>query len=134
MTDSPRFTIRRHSDITTRRSSNVARIFPCPSSNFPSRRLFRTGSGRFSSRSVFATADRLFPTRAATCSWFSPNSSISRRYASAASIGLISSRWRFSTSASSSISPSLASRITAGTRVSPAIAAARSLRSPAITW
>ena len=79
LTDNPRLMIRRHSDITIRRSSKLARIFPCPSSSFPSRMLVWTAAGRFNIRSVFATADRLFPSRTATCSCVNPNSSISRR-------------------------------------------------------
>ena len=45
---------------------------------------------------------RALPTRSATCSWVSPNSSISWRYASASSIGSRSARCTFSTSATSS--------------------------------
>ena len=75
---------------------------------------------RSSRRSVLATVERARPTRSATRSWVNPNSSISWRYASASSIGSRSSRWRFSTSASSSWSRSASWRTTAGIRSRPA--------------
>ena len=91
----------------------------------------RTSAGSFRSRSAFATVDRSFPTRCAIASWVSPWSSMRTSYASASSIAFRSSRWRFSTSASSKASRSLASRSTAGISFSPARCAARQRRSPA---
>ena len=72
-------------------------------------------------------------TRRPTCSWVSPNSSMSRWKARASSIALRSERWRFSTSASSRCSCSSAERTTAGIGRSPASAAARTRRSPAMS-
>ena len=63
-----------------------------------------------------------------------PNSSTRRLKPSASSIGLRSARCRFSTSAVAATSVSVMSRCTAGTSCSPARAAARQRRSPAMIW
>ncbi len=63
--------------------------------------------------------------------WPCPKSSIRQAQAWATSIGVRSSRTRFSTSASSSRSRSSTCRTTAGTRSRPASRAARQRRSPA---
>ncbi len=80
---------------------------------------------------AFATVDRSLPTRSATCSWVRPCSRVSASKASASSMAFRSARWRFSTSASSNDSRSLASRRSAGISCSPARCAARQRRSPA---
>ena len=123
---------------TARWSSGMviaARARPWPSLMRPSMIAWRVSGARSSRRRALLTATRLLPTWRATASWVRPKRSMSSRYASAVSIGLRSARWRFSISASSSESvPSEASRTTAGIVSSPAMRAARSRRSPAISW
>ena len=90
-----------------------------------------TFSGRFSSRRLLARALRLLPSFWAACSWVRLQRVISSRMPAASSTGSRSSRWRFSTSASSIACSSVTSFTMTGTSVRPAIRLARQRRSPA---
>src|SRR3954469_22445988 len=81
----------------------------------------------------FETATRLRPTLRPTSSLVRPRSSTSVAHARASSIAFRSCRAMFSIKASSRRSLSSVSRTIAGTWPSPAITAARSRRSPAIS-
>ena len=77
--------------------------------------------------------ERSFPILLAASSWVSSKRSINALKPFPFSIGFRSSRCKFSTKASVSISSSEALRSTTGTAANPTISAARNRRSPAIT-
>ena len=114
-------------------SGNSARAWPAR--DLAARRPSAfTSSGRSSSRTRLAIVDRSTFTRAASSSCVHWYSSMYRWNDAAFSIGLRSLRCTFSTIASSAICRSVTSRICTGTRSQPAICAARSRRSPAMSW
>src|SRR5690606_38371289 len=84
------------------------------------------------SLSEFAMVERSRPTTLAICCCESPNSSASCWYPAASSSGDNSERWRFSTSASTSIARSSIVLTSAGTSDQPRRVTARQRRSPAI--
>src|SRR6266513_1605442 len=113
---------------------SASRARACPIVSRPLRRSAWISSGSRSRRNAFAIELRSRPMRPASSSWVQPNWERSFWYASASSIGFRSSRSRFSTSASSRLWASVASRTIAGIRSSPAWRAARQRRSPAMSW
>ena len=79
---------------------------------------------------MFVITGRERPSRVASSSWVTANSSRSCWYAAASSSGLSCTRWMFSSSALRSRASSAVSRTIEGMAASPASWAARQRRSP----
>src|SRR3989344_607604 len=117
------------------RSDSINSGLVWPSVILPSESASCIACGRRSRRMVLLTYSRLLPTFSATSVCLNPNCLVSCSNALARSVGLRSSRWRFSIIASSSfvVSSSSPARMSTGTEATPANLAARNRRSPAIS-